>query len=207
MSRRLRHAFVFGTVALVTSRAGAEDPPRSASSSNPWEMHPLALELHLGVATPVGAAGAMVDGSLADWLSIGCGAGTNFIGVEGACGFRLRYVYRPTSGVYLGFGLSTGPHSQSHGSRLGLLFPLAPLGRVHGEREHGFVRYSFAQWENFEFGVEERRASGFHARAYVGLAHMLNPEEGRRHHVSPGDLGLKVMTELLYGGAAVGRAF
>jgi hypothetical protein len=185
------------------------------TKANNWEMRPVALEAHLGVATPTGNVGAVVDYAVNRWLSLGCGAGTDFEGLQVACMVRPRFAFHPNKAVYAGIGASTGPHAQSETSSLGVLaVVMAPFGaNDHTDTEPRREEYFWdrAYWTNFEAGYEGRLQKGMTFRAYLGLRMMQNFAdyeyvEDDRQNISQGDAGAP-HAAMLYAGGAIGYAF
>jgi hypothetical protein len=178
-----------------------------------WEAHPVALEAHAGIATPVGALGVMVDVAPASWVSVGCGTGLSLGGLQLACMMRPRFVFKRNMGVHLGVGASMGPHEQGENTSLGALgaFTGVMSGMAHSATDYSQYTWERAYWTNFEVGFERRLTGGLCLRSYAGLAHMLNFED-REYHLddNPEIVGPPFddpQRNLVYVGAAVGKAF
>mgnify|MGYP000526254703 CR=1 FL=1 len=56
---------------------------------SPFAERPLLFETQLGIAMPTGTIGGFVDYSVFPALSLAAGAGTNFVGFEGALELRM----------------------------------------------------------------------------------------------------------------------
>ncbi len=189
----------------------------SASAATPdddaWQSHPVALEAHLGIATPVGAIGMMLDVAPVSWLSLSCGFGVSTGGVQTACMGRPRLVIRRSMGVHVGAGASMGAHEQNDLGSYGVFgVPLAFLFGG-GESPPDYTTYTWERtyWTNFEGGFEKRWDDGFALRGYIGLAHMLNFED-REYHLDddPEAFGHPFddpKQNLIYAGATAGYAF
>jgi hypothetical protein len=184
-----------------------------------WDRRPWAIELNLGIATPVGVAGLMLDYAPLTSLSLGCGAGTNLFfdtkmhGVEAACMVRFRALSDSQRALALGFGASIGPFLKTEVFAMGTLGPF--LGPLTALREGPPPRervWDAAGWLNFEMGYEKRTLEGVTFRVYVGVAHMLNPEDARPLE-PPTDAFdrdrdvVELSTTLMYFGVAPGRAW
>lgn len=182
-----------------------------------WELRPFAIEVDLGVATPVGALGVMIDTSPSSRFSIGCGLGTNLYfrtissGFEGACMMHLRPLSGRERALSLGVGASVGSFEKSEVSAMGafgpLLGPMTAIREGPGPRDK---RWDVAAWLNFDIGYERRTVQGATFRVYLGVAQLLNPGSGRETeppdpNYDPGVV--KSSTTLLYFGVAFGRAW
>jgi hypothetical protein len=219
---RHRHTF-FGTSALflgiglavtpIHAHAVVDEPQKASgaierSSGNGWVDRPFGMELRLGVATPTGAVGLGVDYSPIGPLSLECGVGTNFIGPEAGCGARARAVFASgRRAMYLGVGVSGGPHSQTVGSRYGafsiFVGPMTSMGHSTYTSHH----FDMAYWTNVELGYETRRRSGSTFRAYGGAAFLMNPDDAvMTEPITEYDKELPLTTTMLYGGVAFGYA-
>jgi hypothetical protein len=173
----------------------------------------VALEAHLGVATPTGTLGAVLDVSASRWISFGCGAGTDFEGLQVACMVRPRFAFHPNKAIYAGVGGAMGPHAQSQLSSLGALaIAVAPLAS-NSESEPRRAEYFWdrAYWVTSEVGYEGRLTSGMTFRGYLGLRWMQNFAdyeyvEDDRPNVAQTEAGAP-HASMLYAGAAIGYAF
>lgn len=137
-----------------------------------WARLPWALETHLGLGTPVGALGTVIEYSPAPAVGIGVGAGIgsgpdNGSGVKGALALRLRPARGAHNALVVGAAYSVG------GYESGWFEPDTP---VDYGRPPPRPIYS-TQWAHFaqlELGWERRAESGFLLRLSLGFAWLLN---------------------------------
>ena len=151
----------------------------SAHARDRWDK-PVAVHAILGLGTPVGYAGAMVEYSPHPVVAIGAGAGlgggtenTDCLasGVAGVCDgplsdrvqlaamARFRVMRWEELAFTVGAGASGGGYSWDEFTT----------------DEPAHKSADLAYWGNLELGVEYRAESGFTARGFSGFAHMLNP--------------------------------
>ena len=118
-----------------------------------WRSHRLAVDGHVGLATPHGFIGVALDSTPVAPLSISVGLGRGLAGVQRALSTRVRLV--PTgahSALGLGLGVSAGPFHSG-------------LGLAHSSR----YEYETAVWLNPDLFVERRRGP-WRLRLYAGIA-------------------------------------
>jgi hypothetical protein len=147
---------------------------------SPFAALPWLFEVQVGIAAPTGAVGLFADYSLAEWLSINLGVGTNLVGVEAASELRVRFA--PGSGrtMTMGLGYSLGPHEQTEITRLGLLAPwFGPMTQMGQTKYPSRYVWDLAHWVNLSAGYEGRERNGNSLRIFGGVGILLNPEEGR----------------------------
>lgn len=148
---------------------GSAPTPSPRGWDSAWGKNPFSLELHAGIATPLGAVGLMASYSFVPWVALACGAGTNFEGPQFACLARGRLILRETRALYLGAGLSGGPHIQTEVTGFGVFgLLLAPMTQMREDLPPAPLHWDFAEWGNFEFGYESRKGLVF--STYAGLA-------------------------------------
>ena len=126
-------------------------------------------------------------------------------------GARLRLVLgrKRDGGLYIGSSLSLGPHAQNETTRLGAFGLLVGPMRSMGHSSYS-ASYSWetAYFFNVEMGYESRTESGATFRAFVGVASLLNVEDGVANDPpEDDDIVLEPVESLLYAGFAWGRAF
>lgn len=138
---------------------------RSSDAADPayWTQRPLALELHLGAATPTGRAGVRVDLGLSRFVALNAGIGSGYAGVQYAALLRFRWPLREPFGAHA-LGLEAG---WSAG-------PFAPLGC---ENDLRCQSWEFAHWANAAAVYEYRSLGGFVFRAYTGGGFVLNEND------------------------------
>ena len=189
----------------------AQAEPGPERSGEAWAERPFSIELMMGVATPLGLGGFMVEVAPVRWLSLGCGIGTNIIGPEVACMSRFRVASTPDTALALGLGVSGGPHHQSPGTALGALSVIAGPLSANGESPWpSSYHWARALWLNGEVGYERRWPTGLGVRAFVGLARILNPDDrvARPAGPDPGQhRSFQPNTTLPYAGLGWGYAF
>jgi hypothetical protein len=196
------------TTSGPTDAAVPVNPPVVPSDPYaPWREHPLAFEAHLGIATPIGGMGAMVRYSLVPPFALGCGAGTNLVGLEVACNARLTWIGENQKATFFAVGVSGGPHLQTDTTQFGAFaLVLAPLTQTREDSPPAPLRYKRAFWVNFEIGREKRKLSGLVAGIYLGGAFLLNPGDGYAS-TSDGYYGTVKPTHLMaYAGFDLGQA-
>jgi hypothetical protein len=204
----------------TVSEEAQEAPPRSTSPSEPdvlgnaWEQRPLSLELHVGIATPTGVFGGVLDYSILPWLSLGCGVGTNFVGPAGECRLRIRWIRPRNQALYIGAGVSGGPHIQNSLTQAGIFaFAIAPMSAMGHSPPPAPRVWEFAKWANIEFGYERRKATGWVIRPYVGVAVLLNPGDSTVDAIPPEPdaegygAPVNVAKTIIYAGTGFGRAY
>lgn len=199
----------------------AQSPPRSRAAvaaeqhrdlaareaPHPWRERPFALDAMLGIAHPLGLVGVSAEYAPIEYVSLGGGVGSNLLGWQLAGMARARFTPEARGSFYVGGGYSQGRHIQAEGTRDGVfsLF-LGPLTAMGHDRERGHD-WHIARWLNAELGAEQRRASGFDLRGFVGFAFLLNPNQGVP---APPDNSqsrlLPVRDWMLYAGTALGFA-
>lgn len=190
--------------------------PDVSRSHNAWQERPWALEVELGIATPVGMAGLMLDYSLFDWVSLGCGGGTNLYvdtalhGLEGACMLHLRPIKGRERAFSVGLGASIASFRKTELTGMGA-FGLFLGGLTQIREGPGPVgrTWDVAYFVNLEVGYERRSPEGPVFRVYGGIAELANPADGVPDEpVSPSADGIVSReTTLFYAGVAFGRAF
>src|SRR5260370_38297447 len=91
-----------------TSSAAAGAPTSSSEATEPrtWNERHWGLELQLGLGTPTGLVGALIDATPVPWWTLSAGVGQGFSGPQFALGTRFRFPRHATP--YLGFGFSAG---------------------------------------------------------------------------------------------------
>jgi hypothetical protein len=168
-------AFAFASTPAAALAQEYETDGRGVSLVNdepsPWDERPWCLELTLGIATPTGLAGVVLDRSFGH-VSTSLGVGTNLRGIEAALQTRLRLRDRSPS-FYVGGGVSVGRHVQfGTGEGVAGIFT-----RLMSQNDHSGVnvRYEWdrAFWANLELGVEQRGKVGG-LRLFTGAALLLN---------------------------------
>jgi hypothetical protein len=194
---------------LTLSEDTAEGPKTRMGEA--WATRPFSIELHLGIATPLGLGGVMLEVAPVRWVSLGCGIGTNVVGVEVACMSRVRAFVRAERAFNLGVGVSGGSYMQSKPTRYGALAPLLGAMDSMGESPWPSEYYwERALWLNAELGYESRHQSGGSFRVYIGLGKLLNPADATPDPSGP-DPGQHRKFErwdaLPYAGVAWGYAF
>jgi hypothetical protein len=185
---------------------------RADQLGDAWASRRFSVELDLGLATPVGFAGVMLDVALVRWASIGCGVGTTLIALELACMSHVRVLTSPEEAFSFGAGLSVGRYVQTRATRYGALNPLlGTLGSIgHAGSWPSEYEWKKALWLNVEAGYEWRFDSGFTWRVYAGLSTILNPNDAEPHpsEPSPGQSGTYDHSNIMpYLGGAWGYAF
>jgi hypothetical protein len=162
--------------------------------------------------------GLMLDYSPIAWLSLGCGAGTNFYfqtsmgGLEAACMLRFRPVRDRERSLAFGFGGSVGPFEKTEVAAMGAFAPLlGPMTQIR-EGPGPLPRvWDTAGWLNFEIGYERRTLVGVTFRVYLGISQLLNPYDARPLEPVSDPYGsvdvVSLETTLLYFGVALGRAW
>lgn len=133
----------------------AEPAPRS---DDPWRRM-FAVDVHLGVGTPLGFGGASTEFTPAPFFTVAAGVGANGDGMQEGLEARIRGIMRSGTAVAVGAGLSTGPYVASS------LFELESSTRWHWQR---------AWWATVAFSVEHRWVSGVELRGYVGASILQN---------------------------------
>jgi hypothetical protein len=205
-------AHVAGAEPATDDSSAARAPGDSPSSETDWNRNPFLLEAHLGVATPVGVFGGMLEYSPIENFSLACGAGTNGYGLQTACMARARSFFSPGRTGYFAAGASMGPHKQTESTNLGLLSALiAPFAAgSHGKADEAEYVWEQAIWANFEVGLEMRSGGGSF-RPYFGIAWMQNFDDGERksdQELMYEDRRLADANAVMpYGGLAVGGSF
>jgi hypothetical protein len=156
----------------------AQSPQRSFEN---WATRPLALDLNVALAGPLGFIGASLDYAPVRYVSIAGGVGTNRQGLQLAGMCRVRALPLRTAALYVGAGYAQGPFEQGIGTRYGMLSAgfWALQEANHRNRPTPWHRWDTARWLNLELGGEERSARGFDARGFFGLATLLNPNANR----------------------------
>jgi len=148
-------AALVGACGLVVALWG----PAARAAGDPaippevWRSHRLAVDGHVGLATPHGFIGVALDSTPVAPLSISVGLGRGLAGVQRALSTRVRLV--PTgahSALGLGLGVSAGPFHSG-------------LGLAHSSR----YEYETAVWLNPDLFVERRRGP-WRLRLYAGIA-------------------------------------
>jgi len=180
-------------LASGTARAQEEPGDPSAERAAParprpftFTDRPLTIDAVLGLGTPVGIIGGIVQYDVARWLALGAGAGANIAGLQLAALARLRpFTWeRPwgTIGIELGGALSTG----AYGGQL-------DVGPLISDRppdpDEQVYSNSWLAWAQADVGFELKTRGGFHLIAAEGLGWPLNASSG---HCARQDTGAPV---------------
>ena len=174
---------------------------------SPWAAKPFAIDLHLGIATPLGGVGISTEYAVIPALSLSAGVGASGSGWQAAGMLRARFTpYRPRS-LFVGAGYSQGRHEQSPANRYGAFSFVSVLSAMgHDAPARGHV-WEPARWLNLEFGGEKRAASGVDLRGTGGVTILLNPGDAAVvGPVGPDDRIDDIGHWMVYGGLAVGLA-
>jgi hypothetical protein len=134
---------------------------------DPFEERRLALEGHLGIATPVGTLGFVAEYSVLPFLGLGAGAGVSFGNrgntVLGAVVARLRPLRVRQNALVLGGAYSFGG------------FHLFEFGI--GDTAPDSIGAPLAHFAQADIGWERRSPRGFLIRLGLGAAWLLNPSD------------------------------
>jgi hypothetical protein len=168
-----------------------------------FAARPVTIESRLGFGIPTGLFGGALSYSPVPEVGLECGAGTNTVGLQLACGLRGRLVLGASrnwdAGVSRAFtltsGFSTGPYVDNH--------DFAKLTWVDGPGPAS-RSYQRAYWWNTDVGAEGRYES-LVLRVFVGAALLLNPGSGT-DLVTDGAYVQRPSTSLFYFGIGVGLA-
>lgn len=219
MKKTVAMAFGFA-LALVAFPAFADDDVDGAVSGkpqpkerevSPWVTRPWALELTLGIATPLGFVGASVERSFGS-LATSLGVGTNLNGIEGA--LQTRFLFHDSSpSVYVGVSASLGRHVQNGtGEGVPALFT-RPLGANDHSGVHVRHEWRVAPWANLEVGIE-RRSGTTMSRYFTGIAVLLKSAPSSTVVENDGGYGPAGAIDrrpksaaIWYGGVAFGPTF
>jgi hypothetical protein len=213
LPRGMRWIWALAVSSVSVSGAAAESssvPPVASvqqSEPHPWQARPFALDGVLGIATPFGLAGVFVEYAPVEALSLGGGVGTNLLGLQLAGMARFRFTPEQRGSLFFGAGYSQGAHYQGHGVQDGVFSLLTGPLAQNSHNSYRYLEWSTARWINLEVGGERRNQSGFDARGFVGVAILLNADDGvlseqrDRYDQSIGPRALMV-----YAGTAFGYA-
>jgi hypothetical protein len=147
---------------------------------SPWDefaARPFTLEARYGLGSPVGFIGVAAELSPVPALALGCGAGTNLVGLQLACWLSGRVVLRSREhalgvewarAITLSSGFSEGSYVQ----RANVFENLPIDGPGTASRN-----YSRAYWWNTDIGFEEKNAT---RRRVQGPDRRLPRGDGRR---------------------------
>lgn len=183
-------------VALLASDAHADDFLDDIEFPRKYA---LGIEVHGGLATPLGFAGLVLDGQYKA-LSLTVGAGRGISGTQLSIMARAEPIrFRPywrghnrRVGIYLGAGISRGPHENS------------------GFFSEYRASWDAAYWASGEIGAQSRFVSGLTIRAYVGMGWIINRDSAVYTCSILCDVLIpdeEVYTSLPYAGVAVGYDF
>ena len=150
---------------------GEGGPPASEVKAqplvDPFETRRLALEAHLGLATPVGTAGFIAEYSVLPFLGLGAGVGISPGNREntvlGAIVARLRPLRVRQNALVIGTAYS--------------------FGRFHlfqfniGDTPSETIGAPLAHFAQADIGWERRSPHGFLIRLGIGAAFLLNPSD------------------------------
>jgi hypothetical protein len=152
------HAFLAGVAALVAAPSARADEDDRVSRWAPS----IALDGVVGLGTPVGFGGGMLEYTAIPWLTLSAGLGANGQGLQEALGVRLRGSPRP--GVAFAFGVcgSTGPYAAAE-----------PLIAFFDTPQDNYT-WKRAYWINVDFSIERRWDNGLEMRWFMGLATLAN---------------------------------
>jgi hypothetical protein len=210
---RMRWIWALVVSSVSVSGAAAESssvPPVAGvqqSEPHPWQARPFAIDGVIGIATPFGLAGVSVEYAPVEALSLGGGLGTNLVGLQLAGMARLRFTPEQRSSLFFGAGYSQGAHYQGHGVQDGVLSLITGPLAQNSHNSHRYLEWSTARWINLEVGGERRNESGFDARGFVGIAILLNADDGvlseRREMY---DRSISPRAAMVYAGTALGYA-
>ncbi len=186
------------------------DPsPRAQAQRNAFGTNWLAVELNLGIATPVGFLGTTLEVSPIPRIALSCGVGSNVDGLQLACGSRVRLFLKKRLALSPGVVYSSGRYEQTHGQEGGVFSVfVAPLTQMaEAPYPHSFI-WQRAHWINYELNLEGRypgEMSGL--RLAVGYAQMLNFEDGVPSEEPPDDeygyKRFKPASGMVYAGVAL----
>ncbi len=152
----------------------AERPPERLPTAprapDVFAVRRLALEAHLGFATPVGELGLVTEYSVHPVLGLGAGVGIGWApgndnALRGALLARLRPLRGRNNALVLGAAYSFGGFHR-YELRIGDLEPPPVADRA-----------DWAHWAQFDVGWERRADKGFLIRLSMGGAILLNPAD------------------------------
>ena len=168
------------------SVSGAAHPPPSWSElarcadehtraiAEVWDR-PWALEVDVGLGTPVGYGGIRLARALGRYFALDIGGGLSAhdgVAPQLETMGHLRLPMGKRSAIDLGFGVSAGRYQWSE--------------ITWGDGRPAVKTWPIAVWGNAELGYESRWASGLLVRPFVGYAAVLNRSAGT---CSAGDNG------------------
>jgi hypothetical protein len=164
-SGRARRVAAGCAAAVVASAFGANAQDLEQPIS--FTDRPLAVMGVVGGGTLVGTIGALLDYTPAPALSLGAGAGSNFVGPQFAAYLRARPFYwerrKRALAIAMTGALSTGPY-QEYDLDLG-------HGDPRSETTAGLER---AVWMQLDVSFELRARSGFGLVAGFGYARLVD---------------------------------
>jgi hypothetical protein len=147
--------------------AGAEQAPEAPSEQHvdPWVAHRLAIEAHVGVGTPIGYYGGVVEYGLSGLVGVGLGVGRGSGPYNGSkVHSAVLARFRPIRGAHNAFSLGTA-----------ISFGGFEIPYITGDST---PIYS-ANWAVFfqaDAGWEFRTKGGTLVRVALGFATLLNPD-------------------------------
>ena len=174
----LLHAAMFALLLVLAGVAHADERADSMgegeSAQSAWISRRTAVDLHIGIGTPVGYVGATLDYAVVERLSasfgLGLGSGREGGSLHLALGTMFRALQYEQQAVYIGIDYSTGGWASAASvatSEASIFYGT----KIFATRMH---------WLQGSLGLELRDAkSGFVLRPYVGIAAMLNPDSRR----------------------------
>jgi hypothetical protein len=145
----------------------AESPASTSSPASTFDVRRLALEGHLGIGTPVGSLGAVLEYAPLPFLGLGAGlgvgsgpsSGNHF---HGAVVARFRPARGPKDALVIGLGYSFGGYQRFHLN-------------IDGDPSNDALQADWAHWAQADIGWERRTPKGFLIRLSMGGAALLNP--------------------------------
>jgi hypothetical protein len=143
-------------LALLAAAGHAEADPLGGGAS----ANPVALEGHLGIATPLGFGGVSLSGNFSDQFAGDVGIGLGLAGPQVAANGRFRLSAPDGLAPYVAVGLSGGAYTWNE-------FVFDSPASKHAD---------LAFWANGQIGIEHQRAGGFTLRVYGGYGRVLNPD-------------------------------
>ncbi len=149
---------------------GPSSVPSSVPETDVFSRRRLAIEAHLGFATPVGALGAVVEYSVTPFLGLGAGFGVGSgpedgNNLHGALLTRFRPFRGKTNALELGAAYSFGG------------FRKFELNIGDSPPPNVADRADWAHWAQFDIGWEHRAEKGFLMRLSLGGAVLLDPAD------------------------------
>lgn len=180
-------------LASIATPAAAQTSPSTAPTSvsaprRTWDERRWGVELQLGLGTPTGLLGAVVDATPLPWWTISAGIGEGGGGPQFALGTRFRVPGQTT--FYAGLGMSAGrfcvPGNHEH---------------LPGDCDADATLWNPALWVNGEIGLESVGDGGFVFRAFLGAQKLLNESAGVRRSgiVPPEEAGILPSIGLAFG--------